>query len=151
MIFPAKALVRTRACEIERTSKDQKRERAKSVRTYPARTREGGVLAYLKVGFRGDLKSAGCQWRAFGLQLWSALHPDPSAKKAMQPVADVWRYTQALLNRIKTGRFVPPPAVAQARRDRARKERRKASAAIRREARRMAEVAAALARGEYPG
>lgn len=69
----------------------------------------------------------------------------------MRPIADIRRYTRALLARIDMGIFVTPPAIAQLRRDRAQMERRKISAARRIEARRVAEVAAALARGEYPG
>ena len=69
----------------------------------------------------------------------------------MRPIADIRRYARALLVRLDMGTFVPPPQIAQLRRDRARMERRKISATRRNEARRMAEVAAALARGEYPG
>jgi hypothetical protein len=109
------------------------------------------MLAYMKSELREDLKAAGPQsWRDFALQLWSALHPDPHAKPT-RPIADIRRYACALLARIDTGTFVPPPQIAQLRRDRARMERRKTSAARQTEARRMAEVAAALARGEYPG
>ena len=119
-----------------------------------ARTREDAdkrVLAYIKSQLREDLKAAGPKsWRDFALQLWSSLHPDPHAKPT-RPIADIRRYTRALLSRIDLGTFVAPPHVAQLRRDRARMERRKISAARQTEACRMAQVAAALARGEYPG
>jgi hypothetical protein len=138
-------LVRT---ELEGINQNQKQY----VRT--ARTREDAdnrIVEYIKSQLREDLKAAGPQlWRDFALQLWSALHPDPKAKP-MRPIADIQRYTQALLARIDMGMFVPPPQTAQLRRDRARLERRKISAARQAEARRMAAVAAALARGEYPG
>lgn len=140
-------LVRT---ELEEIEQDQNRKQY--VRT--ARTREDAdkrVVAYIKSQLREDLKTAGPQsWRDFALQLWSAVHPDPHAKPT-RPIADIRRYTCALLARIDMGTFVPPPQIAQLRRDRARMERRKISAARQVEARRMAEVAAALARGEYPG
>ncbi|MDR3388232.1 MAG: hypothetical protein P4L92_14375 [Rudaea sp.] len=138
-------LVRTELEEIDQNQKQY-------VRT--ARTREDAgkqFLAYIKSQLRDDLMTAGPQsWRDFALQLWSALHPDPHAKPT-RPIADIQRYTRALLARIDMGTFVPPPEIAQLRRDRARMERRKISAARRIEARRMAEVAAALAHGEYPG
>jgi hypothetical protein len=140
-------LVRT---ELEGIEQDQNQKQY--VRT--ARTREDAdkrVVAYIKNQLRKDLKVAGPQsWRDFALQLWSALHPDPHAKPT-RLVADIRRYALALLGRIDMGIFIPPPQIAQLRRDRARMERRKISAALQTEARRMAEVAAALARGEYPG
>lgn len=138
-------LVRTELEEIDQNQKQY-------VRT--TRTREDAdkrIVEYIKSQLREDLKTAGPQsWRDFALQLWSALHPDPHAKPT-RPIADIRCYTRALLARIDMGAFVPPPQVAQLRRDRARMERRKTSAARQTEARRMAEVAAALARGEYPG
>lgn len=138
-------LVRTELEEINQNQKQYERT---------ARTREDAdkrVLAYIKSQLREDLKAAGPQsWRDFALQLWSALHPDPHAKP-MRPIADIRRYTCALLAHIELGTFVAPPHVAQLRRDRARMERRKLSAARQVEARRIAQVAAALARGEYPG
>lgn len=138
-------LVRTELEEIDQNQKQY-------VRT--ARPREDAdkrIVAYIKSQLRGDLKAAGPQsWRDFALQLWSALHPDAHAKPT-RPIADIRRYTCALLARIDMGAFVPPPLVAQLRRDRARMERRRVSAARQTEARRMAEVAGALARGEYPG
>ena len=131
---------------------DQNQNQKLYVRT--AHTREDArkrIFAYIKSQLREDLKAAGPQSRrAFALQLWSALHPDPHAKPT-RPIADIQRYTGALLARIDMGTFVPPPQVAQLRRDHARMERRKMSTARQTEARRMAEVAAALARGEYPG
>jgi hypothetical protein len=138
-------LVRTKLEEIDQNQK-------RYVRT--AHTREDAgkrIVAYIKSQLREDLKAAGPQsWRDFALQLWSALHPDPHAKQT-RPIADIRRYTCARLARIDMGTFIPPPQIAQLRRDRARMERRKISAARQTEARRMAEVAAALARGEYPG
>lgn len=140
-------LVRTELVKIE-----QDQNQKQYVRT--ARKREDAdkrILAYIKGQLHEDLKTAGPQlWRDFALQLWSALHPDPRAK-VTRSIADIWRYARALLVRIDIGTFVLPPQIAQARRDRARMERRKISAARQIEARRMAEVAAALARGEYPG
>jgi hypothetical protein len=119
-----------------------------------ARTREDAgnqFLAYIKRQLREDLKTAGPQsWRDFALQLWSALHPDPHAKPTRH-IADIRRYARALLARIDIGTFTPPPQIALLRRNQARTERRKISAARRIEARRMVEVAAALVRGEYPG
>lgn len=164
--------VRTRASKLQEQKIEQKAQEPyvqKLVRTEPegieqdqnqkqyvrtVRTREYAgkhFLAYIKSQLREDLKAAGPQsWRDFALQLWSALHPDPSAKPT-RPIVDIWRYARALLGRIDMGTFMPPPQVAQLRRDHARMERRKISAARRIEARRMTEVAAALARGEYPG
>lgn len=136
--------------ELEKVEQDQNQKQY--VRT--ARTREDAgkrIVAYIKSQLREDLKTAGPRsWRDLALQLWSALHPDPHAKPT-RPIADIRRYTCALLARIDMGTFIPPPQIAQLRRDRARIERRKISAARQTEARRMAEVAAALARGEYPG
>jgi len=136
--------------ELEGIEQDQNQKQY--VRT--ARTREDAgkrIVAYIKRQLREDLKAAGPQsWRDFALQLWSALHPDPHAKP-IRPIVDIRRYTCALLARIDMGTFMPPPQVAQLRRDRVRMERRKISATRQTEARRMAEVAAALARGEYPG
>jgi hypothetical protein len=158
--------VRTRALRLEETQKpyvqkllrtelegiEQDQNQKQYVRT--ARTREDAdkhIVAYIKSQLSKDLKAAGPQsWRDFALQLWSALHPDPRAKPT-RPIADIQRYTRALLARIDMGTFMPPPQVAQLRRDRARMERRKISAARQTEARRMDEVSAALARGEYPG
>jgi hypothetical protein len=54
-------------------------------------------------------------------------------------------------SQVSSGTFTSPPQLALLRRDQARIERRKIIATRRIEARRMAEVAAALARGEYPG
>jgi hypothetical protein len=117
--------VRTELREIE-----QDQNQRQYVRT--ARTREDAderTFAYVKSQLREDLKAAGPQsWRDFALQLWSALHPDPHAKPT-RPIADMHRYTCALLARIDTGTFVPPPRIAQLRRDRARMERRNTSAA----------------------
>lgn len=158
--------VRTRALRLEETQKlyvqklvrtelegiEQDQNQKQYVRT--ARTREDAdkrIVAYIKSQLRKDLKAAGPQsWRDFALQLWSALHPDPHAKPT-RPIADIRRYTCVLLARVHMGTFVPPPQIAQLRRDRARMERRKIWVARQTEARRMAEVAAALARGEYPG
>jgi hypothetical protein len=175
LVFPQKALVRTRALRLEKQRKEQrdlrpkalvrtelkskKEQQAQSVqertkaekRNAHAREAGSGTAKYLKTQFRNDLKAAGSEWPAFALQLWSALHPDPSSRKAARPLADVWRYTEALLDRIAAQQFRAPPSVAQARRDQARKERRRASVAKCAEARRLAHVAASLARGEYPG
>jgi hypothetical protein len=170
LIFPKKA-VRTRALRLQEQRKEQKakalyvqellkekkhqeknQDQRKYVRT--ARAREDAnqrILAYLKTQFRRDLKAAGTYaWRDFALQLWSALHPDRHARPT-RPIANIQRYARALLARIEAGTFFPPPQVAQVRRDRARMDRRRKSVTRRIEARRMAEVTAALARGEYPG
>ena len=81
--------------------------------TYVPRAREktptSSIVAYIKSQLRKDLKTAGPQsWRDFALQLWSALHPDPRAKPT-RPIANIRRYTRALLARIDMGTFVPPP------------------------------------------
>jgi hypothetical protein len=172
LIFPKKTLVRTRALRFEKQGrkekskalvrtelKSKKEQQAQSVqkrtkaekRTAHAREAGSGTAKYLKAQFRNDMKMAGEEWRAFALQLWSALHPDQKALRPMRPMADVWRYAEALLERIAAGEFRSPPLVAQARREQERKERRKMSVKKRSEAHRAAYVSALLARGEYPG
>ena len=111
---------------------------------------EDSKRANARTHLRADLNAAGRKWRDLALQIWSALHPDPYAKP-MRPIADICCYVRALLRRIEAGTFLPPPRIAQVRRDQARAQRRKVSAAERTEVRRVAEVAAALARGEYVG
>ena len=133
--------VRTKAQEAEQQQKPVRTTREEANRR---------IRAYLARQFRQDLKAAGREWRDFALQLWSALHPDPKAKPT-QPIADIRRYACALLARIGAEAFNKPPQIAQVRRDRARAERRKATAGKRNEARRMAEVTALLAQGRYPG
>jgi len=83
------------------------------------------------------------------LQLWSALNPDPTSKST-RPIADVRRYVIALVQLAEGERFRAPPRVAQVRRDKAREERRRVARAECAEKRAIAEVTAALARGEYP-
>lgn len=108
------------------------------------------VQEYVRADLRKDLHRAGAQWHGLGLQVWSALNPDPSARP-VRPVADVRRYVAALVIKIRAGQFVPPPRIAQVRRDKARAERRRLARARSAEKRAIAEVAAALARGEHPG
>lgn len=105
---------------------------------------------YVRTLLRGDLRSAGNRRQEIVLQLWSALNPDPHAPP-MRPIADIRRYTLALVSRSKAGKFIPPPRIAQVRRDKARAERCKENRARSAEERRVAEVTAALARGEHPG
>ncbi|MGH8041710.1 MAG: hypothetical protein ACREPN_06665, partial [Rudaea sp.] len=149
----AKAFVRTelKSKKEEKATSVQKSTKAKSVRTARARASGSGLAKYLITAFRHDLKAAGANWRAFALQLWSALHPDPQASKPMRPIADVWRYAGVLLERLAAEQFRSPPQIAQTRRDRARAERRKVTAGKHYEAQRLAEVTALLAQGQYPG
>jgi len=118
------------------------------VRTARPDTKEY-VLQYVRRGLRDDLKRAGNLWPLVALQIWSSLNPDP-ASRPTKPVADLKRYVATLVRLVVDGRFRPPPRVAQVRRDTARAERKRVAKAKRAEQRAIAEVTAALSRGEYP-
>ena len=128
--------------------RNQSSNTVRYVRTSRNDTKEY-VRQYVRCGLRSDLRNAGNLWPMVALQLWSALNPDPTSKST-RPIADVRRYVIALVQLAEGERFRAPPRVAQVRRDKAREERRRVARAECAEKRAIAEVTAALARGEYP-